>query len=274
GSFAAFGTSAWGVNPGLHIEDVGTIGFPLSRRDAEDIIKKSHLAPFGKGEETIVDTSVRNTWEINPEQLRFQNPAWAEYLTSIVTNATRELGVQEETHVQAFLHKLLLYEEGAMLKPHQDTQKAPGMFGTLVITLPSAHEGGLVKASHNGKDLTFETAGPSAYNNSWIAWYSDVRHSVEPVTAGHRCVLIYNLCRSASQVLPSAGRLVAQRDELQAHLAKWKSHRKTYPSEFPSKLVYVLEHFYTHADTRLSCLKGRDRMTVACLDEASRNFDF
>jgi hypothetical protein len=65
GSFAVFGRLNNPPNPGLYLKKGGPISLPLSDRDAEVIIAASHAAPFGKGEETIVDTSIRKTWEIS-----------------------------------------------------------------------------------------------------------------------------------------------------------------------------------------------------------------
>jgi hypothetical protein len=52
------------------------IGFPLSDRDAKLIERVATQAPFGKGTKTVVDTTVRDTFEINPDKFSFKNPAW------------------------------------------------------------------------------------------------------------------------------------------------------------------------------------------------------
>lgn len=53
--------------------------------------------------------------------------------------------------------------------PHVlSTEKAPGMFGTLVICLPSEYEGGAVVVSHHGENKVFQTA--SAFDHTYIAW--------------------------------------------------------------------------------------------------------
>jgi len=39
--------------------------------------------------------------------------------------------------VSAELYKLLVYERKGFFLPHRDTEKTGGMFGTLVVTLPS-----------------------------------------------------------------------------------------------------------------------------------------
>jgi hypothetical protein len=56
---------------------VGNISMPLGEAQAQAIIAQSRQAPYGKGNQTLVDTSVRNTWELDPGQFELQGPAWA-----------------------------------------------------------------------------------------------------------------------------------------------------------------------------------------------------
>ena len=63
--------------PGLHIEGVGQIPLPLNQDIAEKLKKVSHQAPHGRGMETLIDTSVRNTLQINADQVTLTNPSWA-----------------------------------------------------------------------------------------------------------------------------------------------------------------------------------------------------
>lgn len=49
------------------IDDLGLVGLPLSVRDAEEIKKCCNKAPFGRGENTLVDETVRRTWQLSPE---------------------------------------------------------------------------------------------------------------------------------------------------------------------------------------------------------------
>lgn len=72
------------------------------------------------------------------------------------------------------LYKLLLYGEGAFFKPHTDTEKLPGMYGTMVVCLPSTHSGGDVHLPHGQKNQTLSTDTGSAYDISALAWYADV----------------------------------------------------------------------------------------------------
>jgi hypothetical protein len=46
------------------------------------------------------------------------------------------------------------------------------MFATLVIALPSKHEGGEVRVTHGGKTKTFETSKSSEFDSSYLTWYA------------------------------------------------------------------------------------------------------
>ena len=90
------------------------INFPLTERDAELIEAAATQAPFGKGTETVVDKTVRNTLEINPENFSFKNPAWAEFLQNVTKKVACGLGLPENLPPpRADLYKLLLYKTGS-----------------------------------------------------------------------------------------------------------------------------------------------------------------
>lgn len=61
GSFAGFQPFSTAPPDCIWVNDVGHIPMPLTEDKAQEIIAKCIQAPFGKGSETIVDTSVRNT---------------------------------------------------------------------------------------------------------------------------------------------------------------------------------------------------------------------
>ncbi|TVY62770.1 hypothetical protein LSUE1_G009132 [Lachnellula suecica] len=119
-SFALFEALDNAPNPGLYLKNGGGVGLPLSDRDAEAI------APFGKREKTLVDTSVRKTWEVSPGDFELRNPAWIPFVQTIIKKVSAGLGVDATSNrVSAELYKMLLYDEGALFKPHQDSEKAP-----------------------------------------------------------------------------------------------------------------------------------------------------
>lgn len=121
GSFATFGHFENFVQPGIFVEEIGTIRLPLSSQDAQSLIRASRPAPFGKGNQTLVDETVRKTWEIDGSKVSFSNKAWHGWLEGVVRTAAEDLGVAGGPNsVRAELYKMLLYEQGAMFKPHKE----------------------------------------------------------------------------------------------------------------------------------------------------------
>ncbi|PLW11338.1 hypothetical protein PCANC_19357 [Puccinia coronata f. sp. avenae] len=222
GTFAVWGALPTTPPAGLYVEGVGDIALPLQEQTIRQLIYKSHQAPYGRRSKTLVDVSVRNTWEINGDQLHFFNPAWLRHLIHLSDLVASQLGIKEQIRLD--LYKMLIYETGAMFKAHTDTEKTPGMFGTLIICLPLAHTGGEVIVRHHGQTKTLRTSDAT---QSYPCWYSDVMHEVLPVTSGYRCVLTYNLAIKPGLTRPIATAPDYQRDFLRKTLRVWLSVFKT-----------------------------------------------
>ena len=121
GSFATSSSFDTYVLPGISVHGVGDIQIPLSFHDAQALIQSSRKAPFGKSDQTLIDETVRKTWEIDGSRISFSNNAWHSWLQGIVRTVIRDLGVQGGAeNVKAELYKMLLYEKGAMFKPHRE----------------------------------------------------------------------------------------------------------------------------------------------------------
>ena len=100
------------VLPGLHVKKFGDVGLPLSATEAKRLIKSCHQAPYGKGTETVVDTKVRNVWELDADDFSLKNPKWEGVIESILREIEGRLGLPEKSLV-AHLYKLLVYEKGS-----------------------------------------------------------------------------------------------------------------------------------------------------------------
>lgn len=250
GEFYTFRRYPTFANPGLQIDGTDTIPLPLTPRDAETIKNACVQSPFGKGDQTLVDTSVRKSWELTHTQFHLMNPEWDAFFQTVLKAATDGLGLSD---VSAQPHKLLLYEEGSFFKRHKDSEKEQGMVGTLVVCLPSRHTGGEVRLSFGGRECELATGPASAFDLTALAWFSDVTHEVEKVTSGYRLALTYNLIQNGSAKPPSAHFFSEQSHTLQQLLVKWQAkdpHAKL--------LLYPLEHQYTQSSISLKNLKGRD----------------
>ncbi|KAF5027314.1 hypothetical protein F66182_558, partial [Fusarium sp. NRRL 66182] len=245
----------------VSLEGIGQVPIPLDEPHARQIITKARQAPYGKGSDTIVDTAVRNTWELDPSQFTIGWSEWPKYLEKMCEVAAQEMGV--DTIVHAEIYKMLLYEEGAMFRSHTDTEKIPGMFGTLVVSLPSTHTGGEVVLKHNGVNMIHES---SKHVMSCASWYSDVHHEVLPVKSGYRWVLTYNLAVDHTLPAPSAALKRAELRPLRHCIRRWLAQD---PGLRENQCVYhVLDHEYTEANVSYRAMKGEDRARVSALKQA------
>lgn len=142
------------------------------------------------------------------------------------------------------------------------------MFGTMVISLPSAHEGGDVVVKHGGQKLTFKTSSVGVGLSSVLAWYSDVQHQVLPVTSGYRWVLTYNLALPSEYIRPSAGLLRGDLRPLRHALRKWLLALDNGVSSL-DRLYYRMDHQYTEAQLSLKNLKTTDFAMISTLHHMS-----
>jgi hypothetical protein len=79
--------------PGLDVQGVGPIALPLLPVQAEQLIAMAQHAPYGRGEQTLVDTEVRRTWQIGPERVQIRGRSLDWTLENIVGRAAEGLGV-------------------------------------------------------------------------------------------------------------------------------------------------------------------------------------
>ena len=118
GSFASGGMFQF-PPPALKINGIeGFVGVPIYEFQAKAIIAVCAQAPFGRGQETIVDTTVRNTWELDPSQFTIASPQWKSHVESLADEVQRELGCDPKLKVKCELYKFLLYEQGSFFKVH------------------------------------------------------------------------------------------------------------------------------------------------------------
>lgn len=144
-----------------------------------------------------MDTTVRKVWEIQKEKVILSNEFINGTLQKIVVSSCAKLGISGDiSHIKANLYKLLIYEEGGFFKKHQDTEKEPGMFGTLLIQLPALHTGGDLVVKHMGKVKRFAHSACSDDRIYYNAFYTDCEHELETVTSGYRLVLALNLLKT------------------------------------------------------------------------------
>ncbi|XP_028404726.1 uncharacterized protein LOC114527259 isoform X2 [Dendronephthya gigantea] len=265
GDFASSGCLPQLPLPGLFIKDVGDISLPVQDEQARKIIAVAKKAPFGLGEKTIIDESVRKSWELSPAEIVIKNQQFDHAVKTVVETVKEILGCVDKC-VQLYLYKLLLYEKGGHFKPHRDTEKEKGMFATMIIQLPSLFEGGKLIVRHQGKmrEVNFD-GEESLYCCKYAAHYSDCEHEVTEITSGYRLALVYSLCWSATGEPPSA----AASPELIQRIA---AIIPTVCTEKRKRFVWFLAHRYSSAGLSgngKSALKGHDACVVNVLQAAN-----
>lgn len=192
GDFCAAG-AAEVFTPRLEVDGIGPVALPLLPAQAEQLVAVAERAPFGRGQQTLVDTEVRCTWQIDAAKVQIHGQGWAKSLAAIVERVAEGLGVSEP--ITAELYKLLVYDEGGFFVSHRDTEKAPGMFAALVIVLPSIYTGGELVVRHQDREHRLDLRRAESSEVGFAAFYADCLHEVSPVTSGCRLTLIYNLSR-------------------------------------------------------------------------------
>ena len=100
---------------------MGRIGLPLCRSQAVELKRYCEQAPYGRRQETIVDTSVRNAWQLDASRLTI-GPTIKKAVTLLVPQLANDRGCQGVT-IKALPYKLVLYEEGGFFLPHRDMRE-------------------------------------------------------------------------------------------------------------------------------------------------------
>ena len=256
--------------PRLQVEGVGQIAFPLLPAQGEQLIAVAERAPHGRGAATIVDTNVRRTWQIGPDQVSLGGKHWRTTLDRLVALAAEGLGVSEAVSVK--FYKLLVYDKGSFFVSHRDSEKQPGMFATLVLALPSLSSGGELVVRHKDREVKLELASDEPSEMAFAAFYADCVHEVLPVTAGYRATLIFNLVRKGNGGMLKAPNYEHQTTCVKALLEEW-GRRRASQIEAPEKVIYPLEHAYSPAELEFAKLKGTDAAVAALLKSAAPQAD-
>ncbi|KAL4251238.1 iron/ascorbate-dependent oxidoreductase family protein [Abortiporus biennis] len=126
------------------------------------------------------------------------------YESKIIQTVQTELLEDGHTDVRAELSELNVYGPGSFFKSHKDTPRGENMFGSLVIILPTAYEGGELVLQDRGEEWkllggTNKSGGSKSKDDSpnsklkYIALNGDVDHELLEVTSGYRLTITYNL---------------------------------------------------------------------------------
>ena len=275
GTFATGGSCDNGKlsMPGLVVNGVGSIGLPLATTQAKELAKRCE-------QNTIVDKTARNTYQLGPDSFMITNPTWNKEIEFLTKKVCDSLEVQAHLKIEARLDKLVLYGEGSFSAPHRESKKEEqGSFGTLVVVLPSNFTGGEIVVAHKLQTETFDQSASSTFQSQYAAFYANCKHKLKNVASGHCLCVVYNLVKvggygSLPKVLDNNLTLKS----LNAAAKAWGADClvSTGSSTCCKKIVLMTTHIYTPAGIRneggiSAAYKGEDAAIVKLLDLAIQN---
>ena len=255
----------------LSIKEKGEIRLPVSATRAKQLAALASPAPFGRGQDTLLDPLVRDVGEIPARKLALDRRAWNRALIPALDEMREALGLPAG-RLTARVDKLLVYGPGQFFKPHRDTERNDDMIGTLVVVLPSPHKGGTLVVSHSGETQRFITRTTLEPRLCLYAFYATCEHEIRPVTTGHRIVLSHTLhFRAAASTAEPESNV-----ELQHALSDYFDPADRATGRFGKsldKLVYLLDHAYSPRSLGWHRMKGVDRSRAQALLAAATDLD-
>ena len=252
--------------PLIHVSGYGLLPFPLIKTTFDSIKPLCKQSPYGMGEETLVDVSVRNSFQLDPSQFKIKNDLFSTQLDKIIQKKVKsDLGLHG-ANICGKIYKLLIYETGGKFDEHKDTEKEDNMFGTLIVQLPSVFTGGNLVVKHLKSSKTFENSSKgSSTHCKFVAHYASCPHQLNEVTSGYRAALIYSLCWDGNGMKPSP------------YVASTNTVKLTNTMNLLMDLTEVsyiclgLEYEYSDASVKgksLKFFKGKDKNVVKGLKNA------
>ncbi|KAJ1549465.1 hypothetical protein HK405_002630 [Cladochytrium tenue] len=255
--------------------------------DFAALLDAAHPASFGRGGDTIYDRSYRDAFTLTPTSafsvFHPASSAGGELLHTISEWMVPSPGMS----LRAEFYRLNVYTAGGHFGPHVDTPHSSNLVGSLVVWLPTPHDGGeLVVRSRgaNAKETVFDWSTDKARTAMiaapisqtidsgssqtgcifWAAFFSDCEHEISPVKDGFRITLVFNLYAQRLQVP-----VMTHYDNIFVEELK---HLTELPSLRGRRIGIEFEHFYAmsrmateqyYFGTTAECtpnfpLKGRD----------------
>ena len=252
--------------PRVVVDGAGELSFPIPDTQIRALIAAAERAPYGKGTETVVDTSVRDCWQIDAARVRLAGRAWPDSFAKVMDVVAAGLGLPAE-RLGAELYKLLVYRPGGFFAEHRDTEKVPGMVATLSLSLPTPGAGGELVVRHGGREAVFDLNAGEPSELSFAAFYADCLHEVRPLAEGHRVTLVFNLFLGSAGDAPGAPDYSDLAAPVAECLTRWRDEGVA------DKLVWLLDHEYSEAGLSFDTLKNTDAAVAQVLGDAADRAD-
>ncbi len=214
-----------------------------TRSDYDFLINHAIESYVGKGEDYVLDTDVRKSFEIklNGKEEIELNPDFLALIEKLFNERSSDLIM---SHSKLVPHKIVLYEQGSKFEKHRDAIHSNGMIGTLVVVLPCDDVKGGNLRVHNSKG-EFVNAVRDTSKINCVMFYNDTIHEVtEIMNDAYRVSITFDIVGSNNYDIP-------QLDKFQKLIGDLRSKGIT-------RFGKILTH--TYHDVALEKLKSVDQI--------------
>ncbi|KAF7354644.1 hypothetical protein MSAN_01378000 [Mycena sanguinolenta] len=256
-------------NPCLNIDGLGPIGIPLNQREVSIIT--SACAPSG-------DINASGIWEMSPEKVHFENPAWDIWIQKTAGVAASD-GLDASGGVRPIFtfKKLVIHGPGSQPSHHKESiseDESDTKIGDFVVILPGLFQGGQLQLSHAGQIKSLNLAHQSGLSTSIVAAYSGVEHTLASVTSGYRLSLLYEIVQPMTHAedRPTLPEMQGATQKLRHIMLSWK---QDVSGETPEYLACLLQHQYPESPNfSAKSLTGADALLISHLHPLARQLKF
>ncbi|KUI55398.1 hypothetical protein VP1G_02825 [Cytospora mali] len=175
---------------------IGLLALPLAEEQARRMVSAALEGHMNRVNADASALSKEPACVFNPGSFDVKNPLWEKYVQELAAAAAEGLGL-DASEVTPELDGLWLWTTDCLWPtPHLKASKRGARrtwAGTMLIVLPSAHQGGDLEMTDTGKGnpKSWSTAD---YRQSMICWHRDTRFlEVKAPSGGNRLGLLYDL---------------------------------------------------------------------------------
>ncbi|KAI0756143.1 hypothetical protein C8Q80DRAFT_1115759 [Daedaleopsis nitida] len=258
GAFSYTRTHTSWCNPGLDIIGFGSLGLPLSTRDAANL--RDALVSGGS----------------NTEKVQYNNEEWPDFFQRVIGDVCNALGANfNSSKPRVELTDLLFNDPQHNISfATACTKSCAQAFASLLIVLPSKFNGGTLRVTHGDRSESYDYSVRSATNLTVLAWHAGALPEFTPLSDGYYLALSYQIVHTTDPPVPT----ISLQDNVVSRLRQILSHWNTLRSEdkpAPEKLIHLLRNKYSRdGDLGYDRLKDADARTVSLLVNAGKLHGF
>ena len=247
------------TNPSLNVFGVGSIKLPLSESSALSLIGLKHPWSLASWNPTF-PTALPGAAFV-PQELNLGHPFWAHAIAKATKQACMDLDLARFGTWTAALRGMLLETPNGVFSRQHDPCGRP----TLEVVLPSYHQGGGRSFSLGSWEVFFSRIDQLQHDIKYHAWLAGTTAHCEPLEAGYRLALLYDLVPTSSVSSPfSALARLDKLSVLRRTLQEWASLATTACSSDhrPRWLVAPIKEVAPWQEMDIDCLEGESEVLI------------